>query len=382
MVIRTSLAFRPAVLPESPVLPGLKSSRALPVLPNRLGISRAPSMAMSPPPQAVRRKGRARAEIRRHFMQGNPDDVSRHSLAAKQRGERESGHESATRNQTGWPQRRVSEEDLQTCHHTFVKISIVRVWGVQISVQVTVTGEHFCVADNPVAAAQFYAGHVVGITERQNARGVVQGAGEGQARHIRNVQGSKAAQAHSAAVYLVVIPGDAAQTNASGGRQVAKGGAALGVEVHVADVAAAFVIGVASAQLQFVLGAEEVYLALNGIVGQAQVQVAGEYRSGSQGQSEGRDAGNLHDDTFVAFILIRKEWRSEEHTSELQSRPHLVCRLLLEKKKYLLRPGPARTNSTLSPFTSVTPGRARPRKPPTLTTAISPSPTRYRPTTA
>src|SRR5690554_2784560 len=34
--------------------------------------------------------------------------------------------------------------------------------------------------------------------------------------------------------------------------------------------------------------------------------------------------------------LIRaaaKNFRSEEHTSELQSRPHLVCRLLLEKKK-------------------------------------------------
>src|SRR3989442_2734325 len=31
--------------------------------------------------------------------------------------------------------------------------------------------------------------------------------------------------------------------------------------------------------------------------------------------------------------------RSEEHTSELQSRPHLVCRLLLEKKKKIkLRP--------------------------------------------
>src|SRR5690625_6432950 len=27
------------------------------------------------------------------------------------------------------------------------------------------------------------------------------------------------------------------------------------------------------------------------------------------------------------------KWRSEEHTSELQSRGHLVCRLLLEKKK-------------------------------------------------
>src|SRR3989442_11541247 len=29
----------------------------------------------------------------------------------------------------------------------------------------------------------------------------------------------------------------------------------------------------------------------------------------------------------------RRGTRSEEHTSELQSRPHLVCRLLLEKKK-------------------------------------------------
>src|SRR3989442_8102695 len=29
----------------------------------------------------------------------------------------------------------------------------------------------------------------------------------------------------------------------------------------------------------------------------------------------------------------RRIIRSEEHTSELQSRPHLVCRLLLEKKK-------------------------------------------------
>src|SRR2546429_7367624 len=34
--------------------------------------------------------------------------------------------------------------------------------------------------------------------------------------------------------------------------------------------------------------------------------------------------------------------RSEEHTSELQSRLHLVCRLLLEKKKKSERP-PART---------------------------------------
>src|SRR2546422_5550980 len=32
------------------------------------------------------------------------------------------------------------------------------------------------------------------------------------------------------------------------------------------------------------------------------------------------------------------EARSEEHTSELQSRLHLVCRLLLEKKKNLVLP--------------------------------------------
>src|SRR5690554_7083220 len=32
---------------------------------------------------------------------------------------------------------------------------------------------------------------------------------------------------------------------------------------------------------------------------------------------------------FLALLPLR----SEEHTSELQSRPHLVCRLLLEKKK-------------------------------------------------
>src|SRR5689334_24338822 len=30
---------------------------------------------------------------------------------------------------------------------------------------------------------------------------------------------------------------------------------------------------------------------------------------------------------------IAARWRSEEHTSELQSQFHLVCRLLLEKKK-------------------------------------------------
>src|SRR3712207_8509022 len=34
----------------------------------------------------------------------------------------------------------------------------------------------------------------------------------------------------------------------------------------------------------------------------------------------------------------RWEWRSEEHTSELQSRQYLVCRLMLEKKKMIISP--------------------------------------------
>src|SRR2546429_2594197 len=34
-----------------------------------------------------------------------------------------------------------------------------------------------------------------------------------------------------------------------------------------------------------------------------------------------------------AIPFVYTDYRSEEHTSELQSRLHLVCRLLLEKKK-------------------------------------------------
>src|SRR2546422_6356005 len=54
------------------------------------------------------------------------------------------------------------------------------------------------------------------------------------------------------------------------------------------------------------------------------------------GQGVGGDDGEaaLPEDT-AAFLDVRagEPHRSEEHTSELQSRLHLVCRLLLEKKK-------------------------------------------------
>src|SRR5947209_15273486 len=42
-------------------------------------------------------------------------------------------------------------------------------------------------------------------------------------------------------------------------------------------------------------------------------------------------AAAVHEDSIGTS---RRELRSEEHTSELQSRQYLVCRLLLEKKKH------------------------------------------------
>src|SRR5690554_2973928 len=45
------------------------------------------------------------------------------------------------------------------------------------------------------------------------------------------------------------------------------------------------------------------------------------------------DAAPLIEEREGAREQLVAKTRSEEHTSELQSRPHLVCRLLLEKKK-------------------------------------------------
>src|SRR3712207_6887966 len=41
---------------------------------------------------------------------------------------------------------------------------------------------------------------------------------------------------------------------------------------------------------------------------------------------------------FIAGLALEGDLRSEEHTSELQSRQYLVCRLLLEKKKSMTVP--------------------------------------------
>src|SRR2546422_3734206 len=57
--------------------------------------------------------------------------------------------------------------------------------------------------------------------------------------------------------------------------------------------------------------------------------------------------------------LAQEQKRSEEHTSELQSRLHLVCRLLLEKKKNCITSG---ANSG-KPALKLTPSRHLPISP-------------------
>src|SRR5207237_10674744 len=53
------------------------------------------------------------------------------------------------------------------------------------------------------------------------------------------------------------------------------------------------------------------------------------------GNFAGIVAHKLLVDLQNAFQFAVKNFRSEEHTSELQSHLNLVCRLLLEKKKYI-----------------------------------------------
>src|SRR5258708_30945240 len=54
----------------------------------------------------------------------------------------------------------------------------------------------------------------------------------------------------------------------------------------------------------------------------------------------------------AGFRWTSRESRSEEHTSELQSPDHLVCRLLLEKKKNTSEPGHAKRDRTCSTTTT------------------------------
>src|SRR3989449_6038431 len=64
------------------------------------------------------------------------------------------------------------------------------------------------------------------------------------------------------------------------------------------------------------------------------VVIAERGRGGAIAQHDARARRGFDEPPLVtAKQMTRDEQRSEEHTSELQSRLHLVCRLLLEKKK-------------------------------------------------
>src|SRR5438309_4210780 len=96
--------------------------------------------------------------------------------------------------------------------------------------------------------------------------------------------------------------------------------------------------------------------------------------------------------TFQSSYTFPRPPRSEEHTSELQSQFHLVCRFLLEKKKEPLRsvarvhpssavcriraldapgrPGPPAMRGASAPCGMVTPSYVAP-SPPVVATAVS-----------
>src|SRR2546422_3328123 len=57
------------------------------------------------------------------------------------------------------------------------------------------------------------------------------------------------------------------------------------------------------------------------------------FRSCTASTSFASNSASRPDNRCASTARLRPGGRSEEHTSELQSRLHLVCRLLLEKKK-------------------------------------------------
>src|SRR2546422_8611623 len=66
----------------------------------------------------------------------------------------------------------------------------------------------------------------------------------------------------------------------------------------------------------------------------AGVEFVGRHHAGAERDGElARSSGHREPGVLFPMGLPRRPVRSEEHTSELQSRLHLVCRLLLEKKK-------------------------------------------------
>src|SRR3990167_8693932 len=90
---------------------------------------------------------------------------------------------------------------------------------------------------------------------------------------------------------------------------------------------------------QFVnLGSDARVATLNGLLGAVRttmetVKVTTALRGSATSANPQLNFLNMQGSTIRLWNGYPDRWRSEEHTSELQSQSNLVCRLLLEKKK-------------------------------------------------
>src|SRR5680860_45355 len=202
------------------------------------------------------------------------------------------------------------EENLHAGHNAFIQVDVTPVRRVQLGIQVPVAGKQLSVADNPIAATELNAGHLFRVTKREDSWCIVQAAGEREARNLGDVHRSKAAQTHCAAIQAVVVPAYGAQTDTGGCGQVTQRGTALSMKIHVTNMTATFMVSVTGTKLKVVVGAKEVYLALYGIVGQAQIQVACKRGSSSQRKNQHGNTGYFHSFTFLIAVqvLIVGEW--------------------------------------------------------------------------
>src|SRR2546422_1450638 len=82
--------------------------------------------------------------------------------------------------------------------------------------------------------------------------------------------------------------------------------------------------------LAFAQGETEKLDALRGRIEELRAKIAEAEESRTEARDQLRDSERAISEASRALRALA---RSEEHTSELQSRLHIVCRLLLEKKK-------------------------------------------------
>src|SRR5690625_6383233 len=95
------------------------------------------------------------------------------------------------------------------------------------------------------------------------------------------------------------------------------------------------IVGAGPAGLACAIRLKQLSADLSVCVIEKSAEIGGHILSGAVIEPEPLDAliEGWRDSPPPICVPVKRDQRSEEHTSELQSRGHLVCRLLLEKKK-------------------------------------------------